>query len=77
MAEVHGALSRCLSKSGETPIRTIQENIFGEIPKNRGTFLGVPILRAIVFWGVYWGPLVLGEHHLGIQGLLKGSTPAP
>ena len=76
MAEVHGGLSRCLSKSGEMHIRTIQGDIW-EIPKNRGTFLGVPILRAIVFWGVYWGPLILGEHHLGIQGLLKGSTPAP
>ena len=27
-------------------------------PKIRGTFLGVPIIRSIVFWGLYWGPLI-------------------
>ena len=27
-------------------------------PKIRGTFLGVPVIRAIVFWGLSWGPLV-------------------
>ena len=29
-----------------------------------GTFLGVPIIRIIVFWGLYWGSLILGNHHL-------------
>ena len=24
-------------------------------PKIRGTILGVPIIRTIVFWGLYWG----------------------
>ena len=24
-------------------------------PKIRGTVLGVPIIRTIVFWGLYWG----------------------
>ena len=23
------------------------------------TFLGVPIIRTIIFWGLYWGPLFL------------------
>ena len=27
------------------------------IVKNRGTFLGVPIIRIIVYLGLYWGPL--------------------
>ena len=27
-------------------------------PKIRGTFLGVPIIRTIVFRGLYWGPLI-------------------
>ena len=27
-------------------------------PKIRGTFLGVPIIRTIVYWGLYWGPLI-------------------
>ena len=26
-------------------------------PKIRGTILGVPIIRTIVFWGLYWGPV--------------------
>ena len=26
-------------------------------PKIRGTFLGVPIIRTVVFGGLYWGPL--------------------
>ena len=26
-------------------------------PKIRGTFLGVPIIRTIVSWGLYWVPL--------------------
>ena len=30
-------------------------------PKIRGTYLGVPIIRTIVFWGLYWGPLILGS----------------
>ena len=33
-------------------------------PKIRGTFLGVPIIRIIVFWGLYWGPLILGNYQL-------------
>ena len=28
----------------------------------RGTFLGVPIIRTIVYWGLYWGPLILGNY---------------
>ena len=23
----------------------------------RDTFLGAPIVRTVVFWGLYWGPL--------------------
>ena len=28
-----------------------------EVPKIKGTFLGVPIIRTIMCWGLYWGPL--------------------
>ena len=24
------------------------------------------IIRTIVFWGVYWGPLTLGNHHISL-----------
>ena len=38
---------------------------FGGFPKIRGTFLGVPIIRIIVYWGLYWGPHILGNYHFG------------
>ena len=31
-------------------------------PKIRGTLMGVPIIGTIVFWGLYWGPLILGNY---------------
>ena len=31
-------------------------------PKIRGTILGVPVLRIIVFWGLYWGLPILGNY---------------
>ena len=27
-------------------------------PKIRGTFLGIPIIRTIVYWGRNWGSLI-------------------
>ena len=33
-------------------------------PKIRGTFFGVPIIRITIFWGLYWGPFLLGNYHL-------------
>ena len=30
------------------------------------TFLGVPIIRTIVFWGLVWGPPILGNYHIGL-----------
>ena len=35
-------------------------------PKIRGTFLGVPIIRTIVYWGLDWGTLILGNYHMKI-----------
>ena len=35
-----------------------------EFPKIRGTLSGIPIIRTIVFWGLYWGPLILGNYHI-------------
>ena len=32
-------------------------------PKIRGTCLGVPIIRTIVYWGLYWGTRILGNYH--------------
>ena len=33
-------------------------------PKIRGIILGVPIIRIIIYWGLYWGPPTLGKYHL-------------
>ena len=33
-------------------------------PKIRGTILGVPRIRTIVFWGLYWGPPILGNYRV-------------
>ena len=33
-------------------------------PKIRGTLLGAPIMRTIIFSGLYGGPLVLGNYHI-------------
>ena len=33
-------------------------------PKITGAILGVPIIRAIVYWGLYWGPLILGNYYV-------------
>ena len=33
-------------------------------PKIGGTILGVPIIRTIVFWGLYWGPPILGNYQI-------------
>ena len=33
-------------------------------PKIRGTILGVRIIRIIIYWGLYWGPLILGNYHI-------------
>ena len=44
-------------------------SIIWGFPKIMGTFLGVPIIRIIVYWGLYWGPLILGNYHmLGYYG---------
>ena len=29
-----------------------------------GTFLGVPIITTILYWGLYWGSPILGNYHV-------------
>ena len=33
-------------------------------PKIRGAVFGVPIIRTIAFWGLYWGPPILGNYKI-------------
>ena len=45
-------------------------------PEIRGTILGVPIIRTMIYWGLYWGTLILGNYHLTFMcPLLPGPTP--
>ena len=37
-----------------------------------GTFLGVPIIRIIIYWGLYWGPLILRNYHMKGECTLSG-----
>ena len=37
---------------------------YGTFPKLGGTILGVPLIRTMVFWGLYWGPPNLGNYHM-------------
>ena len=34
------------------------------VSQHYGYLLGVPIIRAIVYWGLYWGPPIEGNYHL-------------
>ena len=40
-------------------------------PRTRGTLLGFPIIRIIVYWGLYWGPLILGNYQIRVGPGLK------
>ena len=33
----------------------------------RGTILGVPLIRIIIYWGLCWGPPILGNYHVGLR----------
>ena len=44
-------------------------------PKIRCTTLGVPIIRTTVFWGLYWGPPILGNYHLDPLKIPKHLPP--
>ena len=36
-------------------------------PKIRGKFLGVPIIRTIVYWGLFWGTPYFGKLRAGLK----------
>ena len=35
-----------------------------EFPKIRGALSGVLVTRTLVFWGLYWGPFILGNYRV-------------
>ena len=48
-------------QAGAACLATVCRDVAGHtkwgFPKIRGTFLGVPIIRTIIYWGLYWGTL--------------------
>ena len=34
------------------------------VSQNYGYHFGARILRNILFWGLYWGPHILGKYHI-------------
>ena len=40
-----------------------------------GTFLGVPIIMTIVFWGLYWGSPILGNYHMSFLSIPLDYSP--
>ena len=65
---------RLVMRSGASPIpppwalatcsaRTSALESTGLFPEIRGTMLGVPVIRTIIFWGLYWGTPLQGNYH--------------
>ena len=38
-------------------------SLFGSFPKLGVPFLGAPIIRTLVYWGLYWRPPIQGSKH--------------
>ena len=34
-----------------------------------GRFLREPIIRIMVFWALYWVPLILGNYQMAVEGV--------
>ena len=60
MSFFEGMTSFCTARGQLQPQQT--RCIWG-FPKIRGTILGVPIIRTMVFGDLYWGPLLTGNYH--------------
>ena len=60
--------SGCLVLFGK---KLLEEDILG-FPITSGTFLGVHIIRILLFGALYRGPLILGSYHMG-----QSETPRP
>ena len=44
------------------------------VSQNLGTILGAPIIRTIIFWGLYWGPLILGNYKISLFHIFRVPT---
>ena len=68
-------LSRHLMSAFHSDLRRVYEAIQHRgFLKYRGTILGVPLIGIKVFWGLCWGPLILGNYHIDSSTLLAASS---
>ena len=44
-------------------------SINGGFRKVRGNVFGVPIMRTMIFWGLYWGPPIWGNDQIGDRNM--------
>ena len=49
--------------------------LYEGFPKLGGIFLGVHIIRTIVFWGLYWGSPIVGNYHIGVLAPSRFEIP--
>ena len=42
-----------------------------KVPKIKSTILGVPIITSIVYWGLYWGPRIMGNYQIQHMAVSK------
>ena len=54
-------------RSALEPADIYQQKLNMEFLEIVGTILGVPIIRILIFRGLYWGPPVLGHYHMHIH----------
>ena len=41
--------------------------VYMGVSQNYGYLFGVPIIRMMKYWGLYWGPPILENYHIGIM----------
>ena len=51
---------------GRLALFGVESFVKWRFPNIGGTILGVPIRRTIVFWGLYWGSLILGNYQISM-----------
>ena len=55
-----------MEKNMENEMETLLYRGLQGFPK-LGYLCVVPITRNIIFWGLYWGPIILGNYRIKIQ----------
>ena len=44
------------------------------MPKIKSTLFGVPIIKNKIFWGLYWGPLILGNDQTKLPIIMNSTS---